>query len=109
LRQLITPTTLLLEIFGQAFFEKGCSTIVASIDHANNDVFGQAFFLKRLAGKQFFEKACDHTYRVYGDKILKLKNITIGFSVKPFLKRVVAKPFQKKIAGLRWKKIRKYG
>jgi len=23
-------------------------------------------FLKRLAGKQFFEKACDHTYRVWG-------------------------------------------
>jgi hypothetical protein len=46
------------------FFEKGFGTAVAPVDHADyvvTGVFGQAF-LKRLAGKQFFGKACGENY-----------------------------------------------
>jgi hypothetical protein len=48
LRQFITPTTSLLEFFGQAFFQKGC---------------GQAVFSKRLRSRRIGIR----------DKILKLK------------------------------------
>jgi uncharacterized membrane protein len=36
-------------VFGQAFFEKGCATTVAPVDHADYvvaGVFAQAFFQK---------------------------------------------------------------
>jgi hypothetical protein len=42
----------------QAFFEKGCATIVDSVDHAFTMGFSVKPFLKRLVSKQFLRKAC---------------------------------------------------
>jgi len=38
-------------IFDQPYFEKGCVTTVAPVDHAENDIFVQVFFEKGLEVK----------------------------------------------------------
>jgi hypothetical protein len=57
LRQFITPTTSLLEFFGQAFFQKGC---------------GQAVSSKGLRASSFF-KTVVITPIGFGDKVFKSK------------------------------------